>query len=165
MSSPAADAWKEVADWNVVAYEVRMFRATYEVVLNDDEFDKLSRMLRNAVEESAVLHTRILCDIFLSNSGEPDDIILSKLMPGWHRRNNPEYDMLKTLVSNLRNQYQDPNNANSYRWIFNKMMAHPTKHRGFTYEYRPILSDLRPTLQEIIAEIERLRKRPFTWVW
>jgi len=59
--------------WVVIAYEVRMFNATYEIVLNPAALDRLPKVLANAVEESAVLHTRILCDIFLSKAVAFDD--------------------------------------------------------------------------------------------
>ena len=62
MTAAATDPWK------IVAYEVRMFRATYEIMLNPVAIATLSNVFANAVEESAVLHTRILCDVFLSNT-------------------------------------------------------------------------------------------------
>jgi hypothetical protein len=66
--------------WKIIAYEVRMFKATYEIMLNPAAFARLQKkVLENAVEESAILHTRILCEIFLYSGTEPDDIALSKL--------------------------------------------------------------------------------------
>jgi len=86
-------------------------------------------------------------------------------MPDWQRRNKTEYDTLKELVARLRTQYGNANNANSHCWVFNKMMAHPTRHRGVTYDYTSILTDLRSILEEIITEIESLRRQPFKWAW
>jgi hypothetical protein len=65
-----------------------MFNATYEIVLNPAALDRLPKVLANAVEESAVLHTRILCDIFLSKAVAFDDIQLFRLFPDWHRNAN-----------------------------------------------------------------------------
>jgi hypothetical protein len=124
--------------------------------------NKLSPVLRNAVEESAVLHTRILCEIFLSPGREPDDIHLSQLFSDWH---SSEFSRVREIIDKLREQYGKRRWKDSPCWIFNKMMAHPTDNRSDHYDYTPILNGLRPVIQEMIAEIERLREAPFTWSW
>jgi hypothetical protein len=149
--------------WDVVAYEVRMFRATYEIVLEPDTLKKLRKVWANAVEESAVLHTRILCEVFLSRGIDQDDIQVSKLFPAWDTDNR--YDSVKQSINRLRRKYGSAQRSGSPCWIFNKMMAHPTAHRGKSYDYTAILADLEPILQDVIADIERLRGRPFTWTW
>jgi hypothetical protein len=149
--------------WVIIAYEVRMFYATYEVVLSPAALNQLPKVLANAVEESAVLHTRILCDVFLSKATGPDDIQLSQLFPGLYR--DIRYYKLKRKIGDLGRRYGTAQRQGSKCWIFNKMMAHPTAHRGDSYDYTAILRDLRPVIEEIIGEIESLRGSRFTWSW
>jgi hypothetical protein len=149
--------------WDIIAYEVRMFSATYEIVLNPSALDELTKVLANAVEESAVLHTRILCDVFLSKAIGPDDIQLSRLFSDWHT--DAKYNKVKEIIDDLSKRYGSAKKQGSYCWIFNKMMAHPTAHRGKSFDYTAILRGLGPVIQKIIAEIESLRGAPFTWVW
>jgi hypothetical protein len=52
--------------WKVIAYEVRMFKATYEIMLDPSAFAQLQKkVVENAVEESAVLHTKYYVKSFL----------------------------------------------------------------------------------------------------
>lgn len=151
------------SSWDVVAYEVRMFRATYDIVLDPVAFNTLEKVFANAVEESAVLHTRILCDVLLSKSVGSDDIQLSTLFSDWGT--STRYRNVKRLIHDLRRRYGAATRHGSCCWIFNKMMAHPTIHRGRSYDYTAILQSLRPFIQKIIEEIESLRGDPFTWSW
>jgi hypothetical protein len=166
-TAPRADAVAHApqADprWDVIAYEVRMFRATYDIVLDRVALAQLPKVLANAVEESAVLHTRLLCDVFLSKAIAADDIQLPQLFPGWY--SHGRYSRVKSKIRALRHLYRTSQVKDSYCWVFNKMMAHPTAHRGISYDYTAILARLRPAIAEIIAEIERLRGQPFTWSW
>jgi hypothetical protein len=50
----------------------------------------------------------------------------------------------------------------SARWAFNKKLAHPTKGRGASFTYTRYLNRVLPVLQDVIAEIERLREKPFS---
>ena len=149
--------------WDVIAYEVRMFHATYGVILNSNKIKNLSNVIANAIEESAVLHTRILCDVFLNKGMDPDDIQLSTLFPIWYT--NTKYQRIKRLASALRKAYGSAQKLGSPCWVFNKMMAHPTAHRGKSYDYTTILENLEPMIQNIISEIEHLRGDRFTWSW
>jgi len=148
--------------WDIVAYEVRMFRATYAIMLDPVAIKALSKVFANAVEESAVLHTRILCDVFLSNSGGRDDIQLTKLFSNWR---HGRYDKLRQRIAELRTKYGNANIEATPCWIFNKMLAHPTTHRGVSYDYTSTLRDIEPTIKAIIVEIETLRGTSFTWTW
>jgi hypothetical protein len=149
--------------WDVVAYEVRMFSATYEIMLKPGGLDPLAKVFANAIEESAVLHTRILCDVFLSKAIGPDDIQLARLFPDWDT--NAKYHKVKAAIRELRKQYGSAQRHGSYCWVFNKMMAHPTSHRGKSHDYTAILRSLGPLIQKVITEIESLRGAPFTWSW
>jgi hypothetical protein len=149
--------------WEIIAYEVRMFHATYEIVLSSAALAQLPRVLANAVEESAVLHTRILCEIFLPKAkSRCDDIQLSRLFPDWDK--DTKYDRIKGIIEDLEGRY-GTGKKRGHCWNFNKMMAHSTIHRGNHYDYTPALRDLRPVIQKIIDEIGCLRGTPFTWIW
>ena len=52
--------------------------------------------------------------------------------------------------------------AMTARWAFNKKLAHPTKGRGASFTYTRYLNRVLPVLQDVIAEIERLRGKPFS---
>ena len=149
--------------WDIIGYEVRMFYATYEIVLDPSTLSQLPKVFANAVEESAVLHTRLLCDVFLSKTIGPDDIQMSELFPDFNTSN--KYGNLKAKIRRLRNQYGTSQRHGSHCWIFNKMMAHPTKYRGISYDYTAILRNLRPTIKDVITEIESIRGATFTWSW
>lgn len=149
--------------WTIVAYEVRMLSATCEIVLNAEALVKLPKVMANALEESAVLHTRILCEVFLSRGKEPDDIALCTLFPDL--KTNARYGKLERLVKGLRAQYGSALAPGTPCWIFNKMMAHPTSRRGPSYDYTGLLRGLRPPIWRVIREVESLRGIDFGWSW
>src|SRR3989304_2883589 len=61
--------------WVVFDYEVDMFRNLYQLLATGNpQYQGLSHYIKNAIVESAVLHTRILVGILLSRGPEPDDI-------------------------------------------------------------------------------------------
>jgi hypothetical protein len=64
-------------------------------------------------------------------------------------------------MNRLAQQYGRSKNPGDARWVFNKMLAHPTKERGESFNYAVVLNRVLPVLVEIIGEIETLRGRPF----
>ena len=54
--------------WKMIEYEGKMFYGTYKKLFTRSGYDLLPYVLKNALEESAVLHTRILCDVFLDDA-------------------------------------------------------------------------------------------------
>ena len=72
--------------WKVVGYERDMFFATLAMLKNRTPVVDENQVLRNAVIESAIIHARNLCCIFLSvPSREGDGILLRELTIGWKR--------------------------------------------------------------------------------
>ena len=136
-----------------------MFRATSEILFDTERMRTLPLVLKNAVEESAVLHTRQLCDTFLSTPGEPDDIRLSQLFPGLEI--DPNYTGLRQRIKALKSRYGSHRTVGSIRWTFNKLLAHATTHRGVSYDYAPHLCELRSIIEKVTAEIEALRNSTF----
>jgi len=149
--------------WTVIAYEVRMLSATCEIVLKPQLLAAQPKVIANALEESAVLHTRILCEVFLSRGKEPDDIVLTTFFPDL--KVNPRYEKLRKLTRELQQCYGKALAEGSPCWIFNKMMAHPTTRRGHTYDYTQVLRKLLPPVWLVIREVEHLRGVDFGWSW
>jgi hypothetical protein len=147
--------------WQMIEYEIKMFYATYKKLFTLSAYDRLPYVLKNALEESAVLHTRILCDVFLNRRSRrwEDDILLGDLLPGWPNR--AEYGKMKSMQDKLKVEYEKSNDSASPCWQFNKMLAHPTSHRGREYDYRDILATLHPLIHDIIRELESLTGRLF----
>jgi len=149
--------------WTILAYEVRMLSATCEIVLNGDALSQFNKVTANALEESAVLHTRILCEVFLSRGKEADDIVLQTLFPDC--KTGSRYGKLNRAVTALRSQYGSALSPGTPCWVFNKMMAHPTSRRGYSFDYTDILRKLQPSIWRIIREVESLRGSDFSWSW
>lgn len=145
--------------WAVVEYEVKMYLATHGVIFNPHLFDRLPRALKNAATECAVLHTRILCDVFLSRGKEPDDICLDRLLPGWET--DSKYAATRAAVAALKAKYGGRNAAGTPCWVFNKMAAHPTTNRGDRYDYDVALNAVRSEIHQVIGELERLYNERF----
>ena len=84
--------------WEMFKYEVKMFYVSYNHFFTRSKYFRLPYMLRNALEESAILHTRVLCDILLSRKMDVDDIILEDLLPCWPR--DLRYAAIKPYTAN-----------------------------------------------------------------
>jgi hypothetical protein len=140
--------------WETIEYEVKMFHAAYELLINP-AVTQVPRAWANAIEEAAVLHARILCEVLLDLGTEDNNIKLSELLsPGW----SAEVEKIK---QELCKQYGDGKTKGSPRWAFNNMMAHPTFDRDRKYDYIPKLKALAPFIWKLIRKIESLRKIPF----
>jgi hypothetical protein len=145
--------------WEIIEYEVKMFEATYKTYFRARGFKKLSYAFKNAVEEAAVLHTRILCQVFLCRQGEEDDITLAHILPGWP--SDARYDKIKVMKDSLDTMYGRRREQGKPHWDFNKRVVHPTTHRGRAYSYKKHLSMLGPKIREMIREIECLNGKTF----
>jgi hypothetical protein len=95
--------------WGVIGYEVKMFHAMYELVINP-AFTEVPRSWANAIEEADVLHTRILCEIFLDLGDEDNNIKLSNLLP-----RGAIDSQVKEIRSELFKQYGNPKSKHSPR--------------------------------------------------
>ena len=115
-------------------------------------FPALESVLQNAVVESLVLHTRILTDILLSKKGGTDDIVLSDLLPGFS----------SPVLAKLADTYGKRDIEKSPCWQFNKMLAHPTKHRSSSHEYLPALRAVWAHIALLIEEIAKMRSPVIT---
>ncbi len=135
--------------WVVFDYEVDMFRNLRQLLATGNpQYQDLCHYIRNAVVESAVLHTRILIGILLSRAPEPDDIELSHVAPGF---TCPEIDQ-------LRQTYGRRSDQDSPCWAFNKMLAHATTQRTDRFDYSASLNQLAPLINGIVDQINAHRK-------
>lgn len=155
----------EVSDqerwWLVIGYEVKMLRAltTRGSPINVASADPQQTMwlLNNLMTEGKALHTRNLCDF--CTSAKPTDIKPSDVFNNYYT--DQKYTRLRNLIEDLKQQYGKGDEENSARWVFNKMLAHPTKERGTSFEYGPHLTRIWLTLWKIIDELEALRRQSF----
>ena len=116
-----------------------------------------STFIGNAIAESAVLHARILCDLFSSeDKSYPDDIGFSDLFEDWE--NGERYGNLKSLIAEMKAAYRgDYQTKNSPCRQFNKKLAHLTKERGLVHIYEEALQTVEPFIQSIVSELGRLK--------
>jgi hypothetical protein len=120
--------------------------------------------LDNCVNENALLHIRNLCDF--CTSGRSNDIKPSDLFDDY-AKDPKKYRVLRRLMRRVDKKYGKPvrkpspprAGQGSARWAFNKKLAHPTKTRGRKFDYTRYANRVLPALQDVIAEIERIRKR------
>jgi hypothetical protein len=143
--------------WGALAYEVKMYfnmRATFG---NPATLLILSSFIRNAIAESTVLHARILCDLFSSESKRyADDIGFPDLFDDWETVGE-RYMNLKSQIAQTKSAYGDSKIENSPCWQFNKMLAHLTKERSFRHTYEEALQTVEPFIHNIVSELERLK--------
>lgn len=129
------------------------FVASYEVDMHEKLSQDLKsiRLINNALTESRVLHARQLCEIILDIGGNQNNVRLEHLVPDW--TNRADCSRLIELRENLKTLYGAREDIGSPRWVFNKMMAHPTLERTDNYDYGKSFEMIGPKLREIIAEI------------
>jgi len=131
--------------WKVFDYEVMMFRSMRALlVIGNEEYDSFPCHLKNAVTESALLHTRQLADILLSRGNQPDDITLQTLLPEFQSRG----------LDDLRRHYGDNRTPNAPCWIMNKLMAHATTQRGDSFDYSSVLIGVVPLIEGVLEEVQ-----------
>jgi hypothetical protein len=103
-----------------------------------------------------VLHVRQLCEIVLYRGTQEDDVKLIDLVPEKMRSEEP-----KVLVEKLRTEYGGREDKLKPRWMFNKLMLHPTTERADSHNYEPALAIIEPPLQKIVVELGRIDGHQF----
>ncbi len=138
--------------WLVASYEVDMHE---KLPVDPQSLD----LVQNALTESRVLHARQLCEIFLDLGGDVDNVRLEHLVSDWPNRSECQH--LIELRDELKRLYGRRDETDTPRWIFNKMMAHPTLERTDHYDYGKALERIAPTLRRMVDEIEAITGRTF----
>jgi hypothetical protein len=144
--------------WKVIGYEVWMLRGMITIPANHSFRHDVR--LDNCVSDNALLHIRNLCDF--CTSPKSGDIKPSDLFDNY--ATGPTYRVLRRLMGRVDKKYGKPvrkpsprAGQGSARWAFNKKLAHPTKTRGRKFDYTRYANRVLPALQDVIAEIERIR--------
>ena len=133
--------------WDIFEYEVKMYIGTRRLLENSNQE---SEIIKYALAESALLHTRVLADILLKQSkgDDGDDIILSDLVPNWE-----SVKELRAVLGELKIIYGGRKIANSPYWTLNKMLAHATSLRQRSHVYTELLSKIDPVILLALKEI------------
>lgn len=118
--------------WKVVGYERDMFFATLAMLKNRNPVVEDNQVLKNAVIESAIIHARNLCCIFLSvPSRDRGEILLRDLTSTWER--DPGRDKLITLLE--ESFFKDPVNGATVFDAFNERITHTVDRRADADQY------------------------------
>lgn len=128
--------------WAVFDYEAQMVHGLSRF-LNPQEMSKLSWAIRNAITESATLHTRILCELLLSRGKFSDDIRLTDLLPG----------IDPTIIAELNKAYGESSDQTSACWEFNKLLAHATTNRASWHNYADALNKVWPAMEKVVLAV------------
>ena len=111
-------------------------------------------ILRNALVESSLLHTRILVDALLRRSGKPDDVTLAQLLPAAASSGG-----LQASLDRLRQAYGAHDQRDTPCWILNKRLAHLTSVRGDSFDYSALYAALDPLIGETLRQVAQIAGR------
>ncbi len=136
--------------WIIFDYEVEMYFSTRVAIANRQD-----RILKNALVESAMLHTRILVDILLDRGSSPDDLHLEDLLP-----TSKKSKALESALVSLKSAWGNSSKVNSPCWTLNKMLAHATTLRSASHDYGAVMNAVDPHVIMAIGEIATLADRP-----
>lgn len=138
----------ESKPWIVFDYEGNQLEAMCKLQQTGNAtYKELDGGLKNAVVESALLHTRILVDILLSRGSDSDDIRLKDILPNFQ----------SSKIAELRTIYGTRKEDDSPCWVLNKMLAHPTRLRSHEFDYTNLLNSLVPLIVALVVEVNAQR--------
>jgi hypothetical protein len=147
----------ETRAWHIISYEVWMYFGTRSttLVLSDSEI-----ILKNAMVESAIVHARILCDIFSSKSSTIGvGIRLKDRFPDWNS-DSVRLRNLKSKANALRERYGYSGTEGSPYKVFHERALHAdqTRYLSFQrYDYVDQFKILDPLIRAVVYEIEAIR--------
>jgi len=129
--------------WNIYDYEIDQLFAMVELLGSQNSIRHfVGRNLHNAIVESAIIHARIITDIYLGTAYQ-DDLKVTDLVPSFTS------DRIEDLV----NFYGASHDLHSPRHAVNKRFAHPSKIRGTEYDYASLLEGWIQILSELHKEL------------
>jgi hypothetical protein len=135
--------------WVVFIYELQMYDFLRKVPNNPN----CHPLVKNALVESRIFHTRILVELFLSSNNEKDNITIKDLLIGYRGLIN------QGLIDNLNKKYGKRETKSSVRFAFNKLAAHPTIKRKDSYSYWKVFNWIDPPIIKIIQDLYRVTGR------
>lgn len=141
--------------WFIIAYEVWMYFGARSKMTGSTIDDDV---LKNAIVESAIVHARILCDIFLSKKTQwGGGISLKELL-----RDDWKSDRLKDLTSkvrDLRQAYGNHKTAGSPNKVFHQKALHADQDRYPTfqgYDYSAQFKALDPAIRGVVDALQAI---------
>jgi hypothetical protein len=139
--------------WKVVGYERDMFFSTLALLKNRNPVVEENQVLKNAVIESAIIHARNLCCIFLSvPSRVGDDILLRELTLRWKRDAGREKLIMLLEKAFLR----DPVNGDTVFDAFGKRVTHAIDRKADadSYNYAAEFVAINGLIKAIVENLE-----------
>lgn len=146
---------------DTVEYEAGMFFGAVDGCTKIQQLEpSLRRIVRNALAESALLHARTLCAIFLNEGRKSSEIRLERLLDPYavdsHQRK-----VIDDAVGELETAYGKESDEKSPRFIINSMVMHPTYRRGDHGMYDDVVNLLLSPIREIVRALETLVGKKF----
>lgn len=133
--------------WEIFTYEIDMFAKLSDYLSPDTEysasFTAFRPVIKNAVIESCVLHTRNVCDILLSTGRDREDIRLDDLLPGFHTKALEDLGM----VYGFRDM---PGHA---AHLLHYQALQPWQGRERESNYGPTLALMKPIIDAVLYAI------------
>jgi hypothetical protein len=147
--------------WTILDYESWMLERTIhekEQLERSIQDEERLQVLNDALIECAVLHARVLCELFANPEGKfNSDMGLLQLLPDWDW-GMQKYERLNGLLSELEDRYGQHLEANSPYWTFSKILAYPTWARSSSqHNYTAALNVVLPLLRRILVELQSRR--------
>jgi hypothetical protein len=152
-SSGSANDKSNERKWKVVGYERDMFFSTLALLKNRSPVVEGNQVLKNAVIESAIIHARNLCCIFLSvPSRTDDDILLRQLTIRWKRDAGRE----KLIMLLEKAFFRDPVNGNTVFDAFSKRVTHAVDRKADadSYNYAAEFVAINGLIKAIVENLE-----------
>ena len=141
--------------WQAFEYEVLMFHETRARLRKPSSDGSSDDILRNALVESSLLHTRVLVDALLGRQDKPDDVTLNRLLPA-----SASSSDLQVSLCRLTQAYGTSDQQGKPCWTLNKRLAHLTRVRGNRFDYSALYATLDPIVGETLREVARIAGRP-----
>ncbi len=139
----------------IVKYESDMLVGLIDARAEIEELDLRSkRTVINALTESALLHARTLCAIFLSEGREAEiklETLLAQFSPTEEQRR-----AIYEAIHQLEDAYGEESDHNSPRFIINSMVMHPTVHRGDYGVYDGVVNKLVPLISQVMSALQAM---------
>jgi hypothetical protein len=139
--------------WKALGCERDMFFSTLGILKTESRSSKRNQVLKNAVIESAIIHARNLCCIFLSvPSRDSGDILLRELTLSWKR--DAGRDKLITLLEKAF--FKGPVNGATVFDVFSKPITYAVDRKadGDSYDYAAEFVTINGLIKAIVENLE-----------
>jgi hypothetical protein len=137
--------------WAILNYEIQMYCGVTDLQLahskpSNEAISIEDAIMTSGLTEVKVLHVRVLAEMFLDRKF-PDDLNIDDLIPTW-RVDNSE------LLTTLRQAYEGKLDiGESPKYYLDKYLAHATKPRGRSFDWKPITWRMDPIIKTVLATL------------